>query len=382
VPGLLTLIGSGETAAGMASLHRILMARLASEPRPAFLDTPAGFELGLAAIQERFLEYFRTRLSLNLSIISYRSRDDPPAAVGRALAAVQQSNYLLAGPGSPTYAVRHWKDSPLFEAVLQRWRDGAQLVFASSAAVAIGRFALPVYEIYKVGQDLHWTAGLDILGPVGFSLAIVPHWDNTQGGTHDTRACFMGLERFARLRALLPPSAVVLGIDEHTACSLDLESNCLDVRGRGGVTLLRGDQERRVPAGEHASLADLLPLVPRPEITSPWTRAGDVPASQANGLAALAAARIAAGDVAGGLRLASLHAPADLASVLQMAADELGTPPPSPPPQAWIGLLLRAREALRSASLWAAADEIRQALAERGITLRDTPEGTLWESSP
>jgi hypothetical protein len=145
---------------------------------------------------------------------------------------------------------------------------------------------------------------------------------------------------------------------------------------------LRGDQELQIPAGEHASLADLLPLAPRPEITSPPSRADAVPASQANGLAALAAARVATGDIAGGLRLASLHAPADLASVLQMAADELGTPPPSPPPQAWIGLLLRAREALRSAGQWAAADEIRHALAEKGIILHDTPEGTLWESSP
>jgi hypothetical protein len=264
--------------------------------------------------------------------------------------------------------------------VLQRWHDGAQLVFASSAAVAMGRFALPVYEIYKVGQALHWSDGLDILGPAGFDLVIVPHWDNTQGGTHDTRACFMGLERFARLRELLPSSAVILGIDEHTACTLDLEGDQLDVRGRGSVTLLRGDQTRRLSAGEYASLAELRPLGPQPPIASSTTSAETLHTPSTNALSALAADRIAAGDVVGGLRLLSLHAPADLASVLQIAADKLACPASPSDIERWIGLLLDARQALRSAGQWPAADKLRQALEERGITLRDTPEGTVWES--
>jgi cyanophycinase-like exopeptidase len=376
MPGLLTLIGSGETAAGMVRVHRALLGRLGSPARPVFLDTPAGFELGLATIDERFTEYFTTRLDLPLEIASYRNREDTPAAIGRAVAALRQANYILAGPGSPTYAVRQWKDSPVWQALVERWQAGAQVVFASSAAVAIGRHTMPVYEIYKVGAPLHWIDGLDLLGPAGFDLAIVPHWDNTQGGTHDTGACFVGMERFLRLRSLLPASTVILGIDEHTACTIDLDAGRLDVRGRGGVTILRGDEQHLLPSGKDASL-DLLrssSVRPRPP-SPPIEAAGDAP-----DLLAAAAARLAEGDLAGGLRLAASAAAPDLASVLALAVEGVEGAAPPEAAEPWIDALVRARQALRAAGLWSAADEIRQALAERGITLRDTPEGTVRET--
>jgi len=56
-------------------------------------------------------------------------------------------------------------------------------VAASAAALTIGRFTLPVYEIYKVGQDIHWVDGLDILSQFGLHLVVVPHWNNAEGGT-------------------------------------------------------------------------------------------------------------------------------------------------------------------------------------------------------
>ena len=41
---------------------------------------------------------------------------------------------------------------------------------------------LPVYEIFKAGSDLYWADGLNVLGAFGLELAIVPHWNNTDGG--------------------------------------------------------------------------------------------------------------------------------------------------------------------------------------------------------
>ena len=59
-----------------------------------------------------------------------------------------------------------------------------------------------MYEIYKVGEDLGWKAGLNLLGPFGRSVAIVPHWNNHEGGEElDTSHSFMGQERFERLLA-------------------------------------------------------------------------------------------------------------------------------------------------------------------------------------
>lgn len=386
MPGWLTLIGSGETAAGMVKVHRTLLAALAQPPRPVFLETPAGFELGLPAIASRFREYFERRFSLPLALAPFHGADDQPHLVADALAAVSHANYILAGPGSPTFAVRQWRGSAVFAAIVERWLGGAQLVFASAAAIALSHHTLPVYEIYKVGQEIHWTEGLDLLGRFGLDLAIVTHWDNAEGGTHDTRACFMGLERFARLRLLLPPSTVVLGVDEHTACTLDVEHRTCAVQGRGGVTILRGEETIRHMAGARFPFSELTPgnaggaQAAGAQLAVPLrdASAGTLPAQAI----ALACARIAAGDLAEGLRHAATVAEPELAAVLVHAAHSVESKPPSDERLGLlIGLLLEARTGLRAARQWELADQLRDRLAELGIEIQDTREGPVWEEA-
>ena len=94
------------------------------------------------------------------------------------------------GPGSPSYAVRHLTGTYAWDMIQARHRLGACLTFASSAAIAIGETAVPIYEIYKVGEDPHWIPGLDLLGPFGLRVACVTHWNNTEGGANlDTSRC-------------------------------------------------------------------------------------------------------------------------------------------------------------------------------------------------
>ncbi|MBW2573694.1 MAG: hypothetical protein JRE61_15570, partial [Deltaproteobacteria bacterium] len=107
-----------------------------------------------------------------------------------------------------------------------------------------------VYEIYKVGQEIHWIDGLDILAPFGFNLVIVPHWNNAEGGTHDTRFCFMGESRFRKLEALLPEDTTILGVDEHTACIIDLHAQLIEIQGIGDVTIRRMGHERKFGKGD------------------------------------------------------------------------------------------------------------------------------------
>jgi hypothetical protein len=392
--GWVTLIGSGETAASMTEVHRTLLKALAETPQPVFLETPAGFERGLEAIRSRFLEYFGRSFGLPLATAPYCATSDGPQVIARSLSTIAKSNYILAGPGSPTYAVRQWEGSAVWAAVVERWLGGAQLVLASSAAIAISRHTLPVYEIYKVGQELHWTDGLDLLGRFGLELVIVSHWDNAEGGTHDTRACFMGLERFERLRQLLPPTAVVLGVDEHTACTLEPESGMARLRGRGGVTILRGAETIRYTTGTSFPLSDLI-ATQEVRATHGSPQHADRPAA-AGGFhpppgsqltepptpLSRAAEAIAAGRLAEGLRAAAEAADPDLALLLHraaLAAEESASA--QEPLEALVGLLLEARAGLRAARQWDLADRLRGEMNRLGIEVRDTPEGAAWEKT-
>ena len=377
-PGLVTLIGSGEVSAGMVKVHRQLLEELGrTTPRPVFLETPAGFELGVQAIAGRFQEYFRNSLGLDLRLARYHSRDDPPAEQALALAALAEADYIIAGPGSPTYAIDQLRDSPVLATMIERWLEGAQLVFASAATIALGRHALPVYEIYKVGRPLAWAEGLDLFGGQGMELAIVPHWDNAEGGTHDTRACFMGMDRFARLHALLPSKAVVLGVDEHTAVSFDLAAGVGTVRGKGGVSVLRGAETSRFEAGGRFSLDAL--RAGQTSKRTPEQRASAARSPEPADAIGRAVARIGAGDLPSGLRLAAEGAPPEVAAVLlQAAASAQNSQATDDELAPLLQFLIEIRASLRERGEWALADGLRDRLLAIGFELRDTSEGTIW----
>ncbi|MGD8293937.1 MAG: hypothetical protein PVF37_19650, partial [Desulfobacterales bacterium] len=194
--GKIVLMGSGELTATMVEVHKGLLDQLPGSAQATFLDTPAGFQLNVDQISNKAVEYFRVHVRQPMSVSSFKSHETITDFDARkTFHRLRQSNYILIGPGSPTYAVRHLKKSPIPDILVQSIQTGGCLVAASAAALTVGRWTLPVYEIYKVGQELHWIDGMDILGQFGFDLVVVPHWNNAEGGTHDTRFCFMGEPR-------------------------------------------------------------------------------------------------------------------------------------------------------------------------------------------
>ena len=101
-----------------------------------------------------------------------------------------------------------------------------------------------------MGEDARWIEGLDLLGPLGLHVALIPHYDNAEGGTHDTRFSYLGEERLARLEDDLPEGVFVLGVDEHTALCLDLDAGTALVAGRGGVTVRARGHSARIESGQ------------------------------------------------------------------------------------------------------------------------------------
>jgi len=125
-PGTLTLMSSGEMSARLSAAHRAVMARLHEPLRAIFLDTPAGFQENADELGNKAVEYFNHNLQQALSVVSFKSRRFASREQIQAVAdQIGAANYIFAGPGSPTYAVRNWIDSPIhaaFHAVLSEGR--------------------------------------------------------------------------------------------------------------------------------------------------------------------------------------------------------------------------------------------------------------------
>ncbi|TAK24525.1 MAG: cysteinyl-tRNA synthetase [Chloroflexota bacterium] len=256
-PGLLALFGSGETSPSGRRVHEYLFERLGRPIDVAILDTPAGFETNSTQVVARiaaFLEHSLKNYAPSIEIV-HAPRRDRGADDAAIVAPLLRANYVFTGPGSPSYAVRHLRDTLALSHVVDRWRAGATLSAASAAAIALSRWTIPVYEIFKAGHDPAWIDGLDLLGSVGLTIAIVPHWNNTEGGADfDSRRCFMGLDRFEALVAQLPDDTPILGIDEQTAAILDLGDGSGFVLGAGAITIRRGAATHSFQHDEHFSL--------------------------------------------------------------------------------------------------------------------------------
>jgi hypothetical protein len=250
-PGLIVLFGSGEVSAEAQPVHDYALKRVSPPVRAAVVETPAGFEPNSGKVAGRLADFLKVRLQNyrpDVTIVPARKRGtsfspDDPAIVAPLLTA----NYLMMGPGSPSYAVRQLSGSLTWQTMIARHRLGYPLIFASAATIASSAFAIPVYEIYKVGEDPHWKKGLDLFGPYGARVAFVPHWDNHDGGDDlDTSRCFLGESRFETLHALLPADVTIIGIDEKTALVIDFANDECRVMGAGGASIVGPDGATRL----------------------------------------------------------------------------------------------------------------------------------------
>ena len=64
----------------------------------------------------------------------------------------------------------------------------------------------------------------------------------------------MGEPRFKRLIKLLPEQVPVFGLDEHTACIMNLETDEAEVKGIGSVTFRQDNQELKFKSGDRFPL--------------------------------------------------------------------------------------------------------------------------------
>jgi hypothetical protein len=260
--GPIALLGSGETSLAGGRVFEAIARRFSSPLRIAILETPAGFELNSQMVAGRVGTFLETRLQNfhpQIDIVPARKRGtlNSPDDV-KILQPLRYADLIFMGPGSPTYAIRQLKGSLAWDLVRARHFQGAALVFASAAVIAVGACALPVYEIYKVGEDISVVPGLDLFADFNLPLSFIPHWNNTDGGDEvDTSRCFLGIERFNQWCNLLPAGHTTVGLDEHTGIIIDFSTGECTVSGVSSVTLLRECNPEIFPAGARFPITEL-----------------------------------------------------------------------------------------------------------------------------
>jgi len=426
-PRLLTIMGSGETSPTMAKTHRQLLGRLGPPPVPAVvLDTAFGFQENADDIAARAQDYFRESVGAEIEVATLRSAEGlDPARRAAWLARIRDARYVFAGPGSPSYALRQWGPAGLEGQLREKLRPGGTgggITFASAAALTLGAATVPVYEIYKVGEAPRWLPGLGVLEEAGLRAAVIPHYNNAEGGNHDTRYCYLGERRLSRMEEDLEEGVFVLGVDEHTGLVLDLDEGSATVVGLGVVTVRARGRSAEIPTGSTVPITSLAEraeeLGHRPVPASgPGVVPGQAgpPGTGSSGPAVRPAASpllatvsdlqasfdkaVEARDTEGAVR-AILQLDQELvdwsrdtlqSDELDRARDamhamvaslgrlaERGARDPRQVVGPFVDALLEERAQARAEHRYADADRIRDRLVEAGIEVRDSPSGTEW----
>lgn len=428
LPRILTIMGSGETAPTMVGTHRRLTALLPSPVRAVVLDTPYGFQENAGELATRAVDYFKTSVNVDLRVAgltrmkpSSDGQMPSPTQVERGLRAVEDADYLFAGPGSPTYSIQQWSDTPIRNLLASKLKDGGVVTFASAAALTLGVRTVPVYEIYKVGVDPYWHEGLALLREIGVNASVIPHYDNAEGGSHDTRFCYLGERRLRVLESMMSADEFIIGVDEHTGLVINLDEERAEVVGNSTVTLRKGDRQVTFAAGESFALQ----VLRSPEFAAGSTSSGparsSAPAAEQTGdlrasspaptslLASVESSRaafdaaLAVGDADGAVEaVLTLESAIRAWSADTLQSDErdravatlrsmisrLGEIAISGlrDPRAVVGPfvegLLAIRKTVRAEKRFDLSDVVRDQLLAAGVEVRDTKDGVEWVLKP
>jgi cyanophycinase len=225
-PGPLALVGGDELKPGNEPQDEILVR--AAGGGPAFvLATAAGRQgpdLAVANADRWF-----AGLGLEVDELPALRKADvtSPANVERARSG--RLFYLVGG--DPGLVPKTLAGTPLWDAIVAAWRDGAALAGSSAGAMAMGEWTL--VRARMPGDDRRRYAPALGLVP---RVAVLPHFETF--GHRWVDSAREGAER---------EDVVLLGIDERTAALW--QEGTWRALGDGGVTVIEGDERRRFDAG-------------------------------------------------------------------------------------------------------------------------------------
>lgn len=131
--------------------------------------------------------------------------------------AIAGAGLIYFSGGDPHRVAEIYRDSPVWQKIVEEWRTGTSLAGCSAGAMAFGGSIMGI-------RRNHHSPGLALLP----DIEVIPHYDKMLGWLPDRVAAFV---------ARSVTSGTLLGIDENTALVL---TDAWRKFGRGNVHVLRG----------------------------------------------------------------------------------------------------------------------------------------------
>ena len=219
-PGALALVGSGEYLPEAQLLEtELLRLGISRGKSNTYIQIPtaAGKE------GDDRLDFWRqrgadqgARIGCSVKYLPVLTREDAHNA--QWIEEIKSAGLIYFSGGDPVHLAEVFADTPMWEAIVSAWREGASLAGCSAGAMAFGGKIIGI-------RRSHVTEGLGLLP----EIEVIPHYDKFLGWLPD---------RITAAVMRNDAGTTLLGIDENTALVL---TDKWSKYGKGKVHVLRGE---------------------------------------------------------------------------------------------------------------------------------------------
>ena len=217
--GAIALVGSGEYSLAMQELETQLLHRAISRGKKnTFIQIPTASSHEGDSSREKWKRLGQEqsdRIGSECIYLPIHERED--AFNPEFVDLITDAGLVYFSGGDPHRVAEIYKDSPVWDAIVEQWQSGTSLAGCSAGAMAFGGTIMGL-------RRNHHSSGLALLP----DIEVIPHYDKMLGWLPDRVATFI-------LRS--DTTSALLGIDENTAL---VYTDAWRKFGRGKVHLLRG----------------------------------------------------------------------------------------------------------------------------------------------
>ena len=218
--GAIALVGSGEYSVQMQELETELLHRAISRgKRNTFVQIPTASSHEGDVSREKWKRLGQEqsdRIGSECIYLPIHERED--AFNPEFVDAIESAGLIYFSGGDPHRVAEIYRDSPVWQKIIEEWRTGTSLAGCSAGAMAFGGSIMGI-------RRNHHSPGLALLP----DIEVIPHYDKMLGWLPDRVAAFV---------ARSVTSGTLLGIDENTAL---VYTDAWRKFGRGNVHILRGN---------------------------------------------------------------------------------------------------------------------------------------------